>query len=93
MRACIDNERNPTTAEPSRMREPKLTLPQLPQSGNDPDKTQHSVGNRRDFHPTGWNESARAIAQASRKRGSWVPSINSPAAATDRASRTSMYRS
>jgi hypothetical protein len=29
-------------------------------------------------HPTGWNESARAMAQASRKRGSWVPSINSP---------------
>ncbi len=29
-------------------------------------------------YPAGWNESARAIAQASRKRGSLVPSINSP---------------
>ena len=29
-------------------------------------------------YPAGWNESARAISQASRKRGSLVPSISSP---------------
>src|SRR3954452_19339860 len=29
-------------------------------------------------YPAGWNVSARAIVHASRKRGSWVPSINSP---------------
>jgi hypothetical protein len=29
-------------------------------------------------YPAGWNESARAMAQASRKRRSWVPSSNSP---------------
>ncbi|SDD56643.1 hypothetical protein SAMN05216337_1012170 [Bradyrhizobium brasilense] len=28
-------------------------------------------------YPAGWNESARAIAQASRKRRSWVPSSSS----------------
>ena len=30
------------------------------------------------LYTAGWNESARAIAQASWKRGSMVPSINSP---------------
>ncbi|MGF6428145.1 hypothetical protein ABIE91_003365 [Bradyrhizobium elkanii] len=29
-------------------------------------------------YPAGWNESARAIAQASRKRRSWVPASSSP---------------
>jgi hypothetical protein len=64
------------------MREPKLALPQLPQFGNLTAtilaRFNSAVRNRYDFHPAGWNESARAIAQSSRKRGSLVPSINSP---------------